>query len=107
MPVLLHGVSQRLSPRVLAGENLQFAAAILVEPLDAPFPRRLAILENVGRLSAGLARLCHHVSGSELSKGVPALAGLLLRLRLVDGAFRVNVELRARVERAVAMCIER
>src|SRR5207248_10055801 len=67
MPVLLHGVSQRLSPRVLAGENLQFAMAILVEPLDAPLPRRLAILENIGRLSAGLARLCHHGSGSEES----------------------------------------
>src|SRR5205085_10758858 len=38
---------------------------------------------------------------------VSALAGLLLRLRPVDGAFRMKVELRMAVERAVAMPIER
>src|SRR5438874_1865727 len=67
------GYSRRLGPsclpaRALAGENLRLAAAIIVEPLDPPLARRLAILENVGRFSAGLARLCHHVSGSEKSK---------------------------------------
>jgi hypothetical protein len=36
MPVLLHGVSQRIPPRSRAGENLQLATAIIVEPLDAP-----------------------------------------------------------------------
>jgi hypothetical protein len=36
MPVLLHGVSQRIPPRSWAAENLQFAMAVIVEPLDAP-----------------------------------------------------------------------
>ena len=31
MAVLPHGVSECLSPRVMAGENLQLAAAIIVE----------------------------------------------------------------------------
>src|SRR5438105_15420929 len=68
MPVLPHGVAERLPPRIVAGENLQFAAAIIVKPFYPPLARCSAILENVGRLSAGLARLCHHVSGSELSE---------------------------------------
>jgi len=38
---------------------------------------------------------------------VAALAKLLLRLRPVDGAFRMIVELRMAVERAMAMPIER
>jgi hypothetical protein len=67
MPVLLHGVPQRLPPSIGSGENLQFASAVIIEPLDPPLAGRIAILENVGRLGAGLARLCYHVSGSELS----------------------------------------
>src|SRR5207253_889469 len=65
MPVLLHGVPQRLPPSIGAGENLQFAAAIIVEPLDPPLARCCAILVDICRLSAGLGRLCHHVSGSK------------------------------------------
>jgi hypothetical protein len=49
MPVLLHGVSQRLSARVGAGEDLQFAAAVVVKPLDAPLAGRYAILDNLRR----------------------------------------------------------
>src|SRR5438132_13037161 len=75
MPVLLHGVSQRLSPRALAGENLQFASAVIIEPLDTPLTGRQPILENVGRLSAGLARLCDHVSASQLCRRARELAG--------------------------------
>src|SRR6266550_919597 len=74
MPVLLHGVAQCLSPCGRAGENLQFAAAVIVKPLDAPLAGRLAILENLGRLCAGLARLCHHVSGSELCRRARGIA---------------------------------
>src|SRR5260221_14782582 len=51
MPVLLHGVPQRLPVRVGTVEDLQFAAAIIVKPLDAPLAGRLAILENHGWLS--------------------------------------------------------
>src|ERR1051325_5796641 len=64
MPVPSHGVAQRLPSRIVAGANLQFAAAIILEPLDAPLASHCAILENVGRLSAGLGCLCHHGLGS-------------------------------------------
>jgi hypothetical protein len=48
MPVLLHGVSQRIPPRRRAGENLQFATAVIVEPLDTPLAGCSAIFENLG-----------------------------------------------------------
>jgi hypothetical protein len=51
MPVLLHGVPQRLPVRVGTVEDLQLASAIIVKPLDTPLARRLAILENHGWLS--------------------------------------------------------
>ena len=51
MPVLLHGVPQRLPVRVGAGENLQFAAAIIINPLDPSLAGRLPILEPLGWLS--------------------------------------------------------
>jgi hypothetical protein len=51
MPVLLQGVSERLAVRVGAAEDLQFAAPIIVKPLDAPLTERVAILKNHGWLS--------------------------------------------------------
>src|SRR6267143_613829 len=48
MTVFLHGVSQRIPPRSRAGENLQFATAIIVEPLDAPLAGCSAVFENLG-----------------------------------------------------------
>ncbi len=51
MPVLLHGVSQRLPVRVGTVEDLQFASAIIVKPLDTPLAGCVAILENHGWLS--------------------------------------------------------
>src|SRR5436190_24311484 len=45
MPVFAHRISQRLSPGIVAGENLQFATAIIVEPLDSPLA---ALLVNLG-----------------------------------------------------------
>src|ERR1700692_1948981 len=48
MPVLLHGVSQCLSPRGRASEYLQLAAAIIVEPLDAPLAGGFAIFKDFG-----------------------------------------------------------
>src|SRR5215813_4382310 len=65
MPILSHGVPQRLPPRVFAAENVQLTAPIIVEPLDPPLAGRRAILEDICRLSAGLGCLCHHCSGSE------------------------------------------
>src|SRR5689334_13618681 len=65
MPVFSHGVAQRLPTRIVASENLQFAAAIIIEPLDAPLASHCTILEHICRLSAGLGCLCHHGSGSE------------------------------------------
>jgi hypothetical protein len=50
MPVLLHGVPQRLPPRILPGENLQLVSADIVKPLDAPLAGCFAILENLGWL---------------------------------------------------------
>ena len=57
MPVLPHGVAQRLPPRAVAVENLQFAAAIIIKPLDTPRAGRLAILKNLGWLILCLAVL--------------------------------------------------
>ena len=45
MPVLLHGVPERLPVRVGTVEDFQFAAPIIVKPLDAPLA--LAILKNL------------------------------------------------------------
>jgi hypothetical protein len=36
MAVLLHGVPQCLPTRRCAGENLQFATAVIIEPFDMP-----------------------------------------------------------------------
>src|SRR6202030_1171038 len=48
MPVRLHRVSQCLFPRGRAGEYLQLAAAVIVEPLDAPLAGDLAIFKDFG-----------------------------------------------------------
>src|SRR5580704_5113279 len=48
MPVLLHGVSQRIPSRSWTAENLQFATAVTLEPLDAPLAGCSAIFENLG-----------------------------------------------------------
>jgi hypothetical protein len=48
LPIFLHCIPQRLLPCVVAGENLQFATAIIVEPIDPPLAGRSAILENFG-----------------------------------------------------------
>jgi hypothetical protein len=60
MPVLLHGVPERLPVRVGTVEDFQFAAPIIVKPLDAPLA--VSILENRGwlnhrRKSCGLYHL--------------------------------------------------
>jgi hypothetical protein len=54
-PVLLQGVPERLPVRVGTVEDLQFAAPIVVKPLDAPLA--VAILENLGWLSHRLKPL--------------------------------------------------
>src|SRR5215471_11419986 len=51
MRVALHGVPQRVPSRRWARENLQFAATIIADPLNAPLPRRFAILKHFGWLS--------------------------------------------------------
>src|SRR6266566_4397468 len=48
MPVRLHGVPECLPARRWAGENLQFATAIIVEPLDAPLAGCSAVFEDLG-----------------------------------------------------------
>src|SRR5205823_9724961 len=53
MPVLTHCVSQRLSPRIGAAEDFQFAAPIIIEPFDAPFPGCCPIFKDLGGLGAG------------------------------------------------------
>ena len=53
MRVILHRVAQRLPPRAVPVEHLQFAAAIIIKPLDAPLAGRLAILENLGWFKYG------------------------------------------------------
>src|ERR1043165_6305971 len=68
MPVLLHSVPQRLPSCILAAEYLKRGTAAVINPFDAPLAGRRAILEDICRLSAGLGCLCHHDSGSELSK---------------------------------------
>ena len=64
MPVLLHGISQCLPPCGRAGEDLQFAAAVAVEPLDAP-------LVGVSRSSKTLAGSGHR--GLHVTLTRPAL----------------------------------
>src|SRR6266853_2312399 len=53
MPVLLHGISQFLPPCGRAGEDLQFAATVTVEPLDAPLVGGFAIFKDFGWLGHG------------------------------------------------------
>jgi hypothetical protein len=48
MAVLPHGVSQCVASCCVATENLEFAPAIIVEPLDAPLAACDAILEYLG-----------------------------------------------------------
>src|SRR5438552_12868695 len=48
MPVRLHGVPECLPARRWAGENLQFATAVIVEPLDAPLAGCSVIFEDLG-----------------------------------------------------------
>jgi hypothetical protein len=50
MPVLLDRVSERLRSRGRAGENLQLASTVIIEPLDPPSAGRDPILENLGWL---------------------------------------------------------
>jgi hypothetical protein len=50
MPVSLNRVSERLRSRIRTGENFQFAATIIVKPLDAPLAGCDPILENLGWL---------------------------------------------------------
>jgi hypothetical protein len=47
MAVLSHGVAQRLPPRIVTVEHLQFAAAVIVKPLDAPLAGCFTILETL------------------------------------------------------------
>jgi hypothetical protein len=46
MPVLLHGVPQRLLTRGRAGKNLDLATAVIVKPLDPPLTGCITILEH-------------------------------------------------------------
>jgi hypothetical protein len=100
LPILWHPVPQRLSPRVVAGENLQFATAIIVEPLDAPSRKRLAGSAPGWLVFVIMSRAPRH-------RKLASFAGLLLRLQPVDGASRMNVETRLAVQRTLAMPIER
>src|SRR3954454_21734065 len=50
MPAPLNRVSERLRSCITAGENFQFAATVIVEPLDPPSAGSCAILENLGWL---------------------------------------------------------
>src|ERR1051326_3516646 len=52
MAVRPHRVSQCIPSRGWAGEAFQFAVAIIIEPLDAPFAGCFAILENLRWLAA-------------------------------------------------------
>jgi hypothetical protein len=104
MAVLPHGVSECLSSRVMAGENLQLAAAIIVEPLGPPCP-------GVWRSSKTLAGSAPGwlvfviMSRAPKDRKLASLAGLLLGLNLVDGASRMNVEARLAVQRTFAMLL--
>jgi len=73
MPIPSHGIAQRLPSRIVAGENLQFAAAIMIEPLDAPLASHCGLLRVVIG-AAGCARIVyvdHLVSiGKELFEAV-------------------------------------
>src|SRR5215471_4913096 len=91
MPVLLHSVPQRLPSRIVAGENVQFASAIIVEPLDPPLARRCAILENICRLSAGLGCLCHHWFGlRRITQASPRSRACCPASIRMDGASRMD-----------------
>jgi hypothetical protein len=46
MAVFPHGVSQRLPAGIGASENFQFAAAVIVKPLDAPLTGYFAIFKD-------------------------------------------------------------
>src|SRR6266480_4197219 len=101
MAVLAHGVSECLSPRIVPSENLQFAAAIIVEPLDPPLAGRRAILENLaGSVPGWLVFVI--MSRAPKYRNVASFAGLLLRLHPVDGASRMNIEARLAVQRTFA-----
>src|ERR1051325_9971075 len=52
MVVRPHRISQCIPSRRWAGEDFQFAVAIIIEPLDAPFAGCFAILENLRWLAA-------------------------------------------------------
>jgi hypothetical protein len=90
----------------MAGENLQFAAAIIVEPLGPP-------CSGVWRSSKTLAGSAPGwlvfviMSRAPKYRNVASFTGLLLGLNLVDGASRMNVEARLAVQRTFAMPIER
>jgi hypothetical protein len=51
IPHTLLRVSARRLQRVRAGKDLDFAAAVIIEPLDASIPRDFAILETTWAIS--------------------------------------------------------
>jgi hypothetical protein len=82
MSVVLHRVSQRIPARGWADENLQFAAAVIVEPLDAPLTCLYSILKNLGwlchaaiLLSCANARLPRYRVSSRLGSPLGLAAG--------------------------------
>jgi hypothetical protein len=73
MPVLLHGIPERLPPRIGAGEDLQHRTAVIVEPLDAPLAGGLAIFKDFGWFRQGTSSVYpgRRLFRAKIALGVP------------------------------------
>jgi hypothetical protein len=98
MPVLPHGVSQRLTSGNRAGEDLQLAPAIIVEPFDAPSAGLHAIPKNLGGLRHNLTRIVLLLRPDRIRlASSPRLRALFQPLVLVDSMNHLRPKIPGRV----------